>query len=84
MRVIRRHWTSSTIPDIKEWTDEMIKNTSYENILDGLNGKQEMRKTWEKMYRKDKRLGGVFILVATLCYCERLKSIIGGCCNFLI
>lgn len=45
-----RNWKVSRMPGFNEWKDEMIKITSYEYMLDRVNGESKMKDTWDSLW----------------------------------
>ena len=46
-RIMLCHWNVPRTPGLKEWTEEIIKITSYEYMLGRVNGESKMKETWD-------------------------------------
>ena len=49
-RILLRHWKVPRTPGLKEWTEEIIKITSYEYMLGRVNGESKMKETWDEFW----------------------------------
>merc|ERR1712208_195758 len=49
-RIMLRHWKVPRTHGLKEWTEEIIKITSYEYMLGRVNGESKMKETWDDFW----------------------------------